>query len=65
METHLVAHYVKKDLATYSDSFRVEHITKEIKKFTGNKLLMQILVEYKHVIQQCLRIFVLDLLISC
>ena len=51
METHWVAHYVKKDVATYSDRFTVQHITKEIKKFTGNKLLMQIFVEYKHVIQ--------------
>ena len=35
--THLVAFYVNNKTVTYFDSFGVEHIPKEIKKFIGNK----------------------------
>ena len=35
--THWVALYVNNKSATYFDSFGVEHIPKEIKKFIGNK----------------------------
>ena len=35
--THWVALYMNKKTATYFDSFGVEHIPKEIKKFIGNK----------------------------
>ena len=35
--THWVALYVKNNDITYFDSFGVEHIPKEIKKFIGNK----------------------------
>ena len=35
--THWVALYVKNDDITYFDSFGVEHIPKEIKKFIGSK----------------------------
>ena len=35
--THWVALYVNNKTATYFDSFGVEHIPKEIKKFIGNK----------------------------
>ena len=37
IETHWVALYVSYNNITYFDSFGVEHITKEIKKFIGNK----------------------------
>ena len=36
--THWVAIYVKNDVATYFDSFGVEHILKVIPKFIGNKI---------------------------
>ena len=35
--THWVALYVNDKIATYLDSFEVEHIPKEIKKFINNK----------------------------
>ena len=35
--THWVALYVNNKTVTYFDSFEVEHIPKEIKKFIGNK----------------------------
>ena len=35
--THCIALYVKKKFMTYFDSFGVEHIPKEIKKFINNK----------------------------
>ena len=35
--THWVAFYVQNNRATYFDSFRGEHIPKEIKTFIGNK----------------------------
>ena len=37
MGTHWIALYVNNKSATYFDSFGVEHIPKEIKKFIGNK----------------------------
>ena len=35
--THWIALYVHSETITYFDSFRVEHISKEIKKFINNK----------------------------
>ena len=35
--THWIALYVNDNNVTYFDSFGVEHIPKEIKKFTGKK----------------------------
>ena len=35
--THWIAPSVNGDNVTYSDSFRVEHIPKEIKEFIGNE----------------------------
>ena len=35
--THWVALYVKNDEITYFDSFGIEHVPKEIKKFIGHK----------------------------
>ena len=58
---------------TYFDSFGVEHIPKEIKAFINrhsssalpNKNIKTKFSEYKHIIQQCMDIFVLVLLILC
>ena len=38
--THWVALYVKNNILTYFDSFRVEHIPNEIKKFIDRKNLI-------------------------
>ena len=35
--THWIALYVNTENVTYFDSFGVEHIPKEIRKFIGNK----------------------------
>ena len=35
--THWVALFYKKNVIVYFDSFGIEHIPKEIKKFIGNK----------------------------
>ena len=37
IETHWVALYVSNNNVTYFDSFRVEHIPKEVKTFISNK----------------------------
>ena len=37
IRTHCIALFVNDNNGTYFDSFGVEHITKEIKKFVGNK----------------------------
>ena len=37
IETHWIALYVNAENVTYYDSFGVEHVPKEIKKFIGNK----------------------------
>ena len=37
--TSLDVIYVTNDVTTYFDSFGVHHIPKEIKKFTGNKIM--------------------------
>ena len=37
IESHLTAFYVNGDNVIYIDNFEVEHISKEIKKSTGNK----------------------------
>ena len=47
--THWIALYVSIGNVTYFDSFEVEHISKEIKKFTENKSI--IFTEYKHTIR--------------
>ena len=49
--THWVALYMNNKSVTYFDSFGVEHIPKEIKKFIGNKNITANTLGYKHVIQ--------------
>ena len=51
MGTHWIALYVNNKSATYFDSFGVEHIPKEIKKFIGNKNIIADILEYKHMTQ--------------
>ena len=64
--THWVALYVHNNDVTYFDSFGVEHFPKEIKAFIDRSLsTTTIFLEYKHIIQQCVDIFVLVLLILC
>ena len=51
-ETHWIALYTLNNNVTCFDSFGVEHIPKEIKKFIGNKnIKINIFLEYKHMIQ--------------
>ena len=49
--THWFALYVKNNEVTYFDSFGVEHIPNEIKKFIGCKNLIVNILEYKRMIQ--------------
>ena len=42
IEAHLIALYVNTKTVTYFDSFGVEHIPKEIKKFINNKNIANI-----------------------
>ena len=63
--THWVALYVQNNDVTYFDSFGVDHIPKEIRTFISNKDIKKIFLEYKHMIQKCVDIFVLDLLVLC
>ena len=45
---HWIALYVLNNKVTYFDSFGVEHIPKEVKKFIGNK---NIKLKYKYIIR--------------
>ena len=66
IRTHWISFYANNNNVTYFDSFGVEHILKEItKNLSKIKTLKQIFSECKHIIQQCVDIFVLDLLILC
>ena len=49
--THWIALYVKNNEVIYFDSFGVEHVTKEIKRFIGHKNTKQTYLEYKQAIQ--------------
>ena len=48
---HWIALYALNNNVTYFDSFRVENIPKEIKKFNLIKTCKHIFLEYKHIIQ--------------
>ena len=45
--TNRITLYVRAENVTYFDSFRLEHIPKEIRKFIGNKNVKTFLQEYK------------------
>ena len=55
---HWIALFVKPKYTAYFDSCGVEHIPKEIKKLLVIKILKQIYLAYKHVIQLCVVNFV-------
>ena len=50
--------FVKPKYTVYFDSFGIEHIPKEYNKFIGNNDIKIIYLEYKHMIQLCVDIFV-------
>ena len=47
MATHRIALYAFNNDVSYFHSFGIEHITKQIEKFIGNKNI-QLFLEYKH-----------------
>ena len=47
IKTHWVALYIQNNDVTYFDSFGVEHFSKEIRTFIGNKNI-KIFLKYKH-----------------
>ena len=49
--THWIAFYANKKNLTYFESFWVEHIPKEIKKFINNKNIIANIIQCKHMIQ--------------
>ena len=64
--THWIALYVDNKTVTYFDSFGIEHIPKEVKKFIGNRnITSNIYRIQKNLIQLCVIIFVLVLSIIC
>ena len=59
--THWIASFVKPEYTVYFDSFGVEHIPKEIKKFIGNKDIKANIFRlqaYDSIVIQCVVIFV-------
>ena len=50
--THWIALYVNGDNVTYFDSFGIKYFPKGVKKLIGNKNIVTIFIEYKHVFQQ-------------
>ena len=63
--THWIALHVKNNEVICFDSFGVEHVPKDIKKFIGHKNTKKTYLEYKQTIQYCVDTYVLDLLILC
>ena len=61
--SHWIALYVKNKKVVYFDSFGVEHVPKEIIKFIKNKDIIANIFRYKHMIQLCVVIFLLNLFI--
>ena len=68
--TNWIALYVNGDNvkgsndAKFFDSFGVEHIPKETKKFIGKRnITKKMFLEYKHTIKKCADTFVLDVFI--
>ena len=49
--THWIALYVNDENVIYFDSFGIENIPKEIRNSLEIKILQQIFIEYKHMIQ--------------
>lgn len=51
--THWIAFYANKNHITYFDSFRVEYILEEIKKFIGNKDVTANIYRYINTYRYC------------
>ena len=49
IRTHWIAFYVNSNNVVYFDG--TEHISKEIKRFIGNKTIIKKFIEYKHTIR--------------
>ena len=66
--THWIALYVNNKSVTYFDSFGVEHIPKEIKKFIGNKNVITNIFRiqvYDSIICGCFCTGFIDFMFSC
>ena len=63
--THWIALYVIDNSLTYFDSFGVEHIPEQIKKFIENKNIIRNTYRIQVTSQYCVDTFVLYLLILC
>ena len=61
--THWIALYVNNKVVTCFDSFGIEHIPKEVKKFIGNRNIITNIYRIQNT--ECVVIFVLDLSILC
>ena len=65
IETHWIVLYVNDNNLTYFDSFWVEHIPKEIRKFIVNKNVITNIYRIQAYDSTMCWYFVLDLLILC
>ena len=63
MQANIRLLYFVKNEVVYFDSFGVEYIPEEIKKFIGNKDIEADIFEYKKTNQYCVGTFAQDLLI--
>ena len=63
--THWIALYVNNKTVTYFDSFGIEDIPKEVKKFIGNRNIISNIYRIQIMTQLCVVIFVLVLPIIC
>ena len=63
--THWIALYVNNKTVTYFDSFGIEHVPKEVKKFIGNRNVITTIYRIQNYDSICVDSFVLDLLIIC
>ena len=64
-ETHWIALYVNNKNVTYFDSFGVEHIPKEIKKFINNRNIIANIFRLQAYDSVMCGYFALDLLMLC
>ena len=65
IEAHWIALYVNNKTVTYFDSFGVEHIPKEVKKFIGNTKIITNSYRIQNYDSIMCGYFVLNLLILC
>ena len=61
IRTHWIALYVNNKTVTYFDSFGIEYIPKEVKKFIGNRNIISNIYRIKIMTQLCVVVFVLVL----